>query len=148
LKKIIFFLILIVILIIGFSPYIFSSSMNKVFPHVEKISHLDFGDYINEGEVELFTVQIKETREIERIKDILSSASYTRSIGNKLIRNDAISIRFTVFYIDNNGKIDNYEVIMNNQGYLLSNNKKFRVNEDKVGEVFNQLSDYLIRGNK
>lgn len=122
--------------------------MNKVFPHVEKISHLDFGDYINEGEVELFTVQIKETQEIEGIKDILSSASYTRSIGNKLIRNDAISIRFTVFYIDNNGKIDNYEVIMNNQGYLLSNNKKFRVNEDKVGGVFNQLCDYLLEGNK
>jgi hypothetical protein len=147
LKKKLFLFLFILILVLGgiLFYYLFPISANSVIPYSENISSVDFGYYIEEGNVEKLSTQIMDPAEINELISIFESTSYTRTFGSTNIKNNVRLISMTIFYFNSKGNLNNYDVDINDSGYIVSNNKKYKIKEEKKGMVFNRLYDWLIK---
>lgn len=75
---------------------------------------------------------------------IWESVSYTRSFGSKNIRNDGKAFMIIVFYRGDDGKLHNYDLDINEKGFVVSNKRKYKM-EHGAQEVFQRLSAWLLK---
>ena len=141
-KIVVSIIVLVSVIIVLFSYYGTLLSSKYVFPHTEKIYEINYGHYIQNGEVKLYSKQFLKTEEIDEILRILDSEKYRRSMGTKNIKNNNKVIIATVLYYDEYGESRNYNIEINDKGELLSNNKKYHTKNNKIN-IFNSLYEYF-----
>jgi hypothetical protein len=144
-KKYFSYLIIISLLIGCLFYYLYPLKVDKVIPHSEKISYIDFGHVILNGDVELHSIQIKDKIKINEFISMIDSTSYNRTLGSKNIRNHSNSIRATIFYLDSKGTINNYDLDINDKGYIVSDHNKFKM---KKNINFHELYNWLIESQR
>lgn len=131
----------VVILTIGYFSVPLSSK--SIIPHSNQIERIYF-TYPDEGKTNYYLIEFNvKNSNLKRLTSIFDSVSYTRSIGSKNIRNDGKTLIMYVIYRDRNGELLNYDLDINEKGYVVSDKKKFKMaDEDK--EVFKQLSKFVL----
>jgi hypothetical protein len=75
---------------------------------------------------------------------IFASVSYTRSFGSKTIRNDGRARIMYLIYRDRNGELLNYDLDIDEKGFVVSDKKKFKI-VDEEQDVFQQLSKWALK---
>ncbi|MFS0864721.1 hypothetical protein [Fredinandcohnia sp. 179-A 10B2 NHS] len=142
-KSIIALLLVILVIVTTLFYFSFPLSSKSVLPHSTQIEHIYFsnfnGDWPNFYLIEFNDKDISPQQMIQ----IFDSVSYTRSFGSKNIRNDGNTFSMHVFYRNQNGEILNYDLDINEKGYIVSDKKRYKMVENEQ-EVFQQLSDWLL----
>lgn len=146
-KKIFLFLFILILVLVGIlSYYYFPLSANNVIPYSENISSVEFGFYVDKGNYHGYYIRIKDPAEIKELISIFGSTSYTRSSGSTNIRNNVRVINMTIFYSDSKGNLNkNYDIDINDLGYIVRNHSKYRIKEERKDIIFNRVYDMLIK---
>ncbi|WP_078546794.1 hypothetical protein [Litchfieldia alkalitelluris] len=117
-------------------------SAKGVFPHTTQIERIYFS-YLNGGKTNFYLIEFNDNIKNQQLFNIFDSSSYTRSFGSKNIRNDGKAFTMFVFYRDRDGELVDYELDINEKGFVVSNKKKYKMIADDQ-EVFQQLSKWLL----
>lgn len=143
-KKLIIGLILVIVVIVTtIFYYSFPLTTKSVLPHSTQIEHIYFS-YLNGDKPNFYLIEFNDKDKVpQQMITIFDSVSYTRSFGSKNIRNDGNTFIMYVFYRDHNGEILNYDLDINEKGFIVRDKKKYKMVE-KEQEVFQQLSKLLL----
>jgi hypothetical protein len=136
------FLLLLIISLVAYYYFVPLSS-NKVIPSADSINKINFGHLIEDGNVSIYSIILDEPAEISELLDLFGARRFTRSIGSEHIRNQTDSIRMTIFYSNEKGDNNNYDIDINDQGYVVVNHKKFKI-KDTDTLLYNQIRTYLL----
>lgn len=74
------------------------------------------------------------------------SCNYKRSLSNRYIRNDGEVINFVVFYTNKNGPNQNFDMDINDKGYLYINHKRYQAEHADATYLFREVFDVLSEG--
>lgn len=124
--------------------YLYPLTADSVLNHPGNIQNVNIGYYLNNGKISTFSIDVKDPAEINEFVNILKSSTYTRSLGTKNIKNNARAILLIIFYTDDNRNLNNYSFDINDHGYLVIENKKYRI-EHKQDIIFNRIYDWLLK---
>lgn len=132
---------LLIIITIGYFSVPISSK--SVIPHSTKIERIYFS-YLDGGPTNYYLIEFDDINtELNTIMSILDSVSYKRSFGSGNIRNNGKSFMMTVIYRVRNGETNNYDLDINEKGFVVSDKKKYKM-VDEEQEIFHQLSTWLL----
>ncbi|MFD2445447.1 hypothetical protein ACFSO7_15890 [Bacillus sp. CGMCC 1.16607] len=142
-KKIIALGVLSFVIIITIGYFSVPISYKSVISHSTKIERIYFS-YLNGGPTNYYLIEFDDKNaDLQSIMSIFDSVTYRKSFGNKNIKNNGKSFMMTVIYRVRNGESNNYDLDINEKGFVVSDKKKYKV-VDEEQEFFLQLSTWLL----
>ncbi|SFS72372.1 hypothetical protein [Paenibacillus sp. BC26] len=144
-KKIIAICAVLLAVSVTIAYYSVRLSAKSVIPYSTQIEKVYFS-YLDGGELNFYLIDFntKNQTELHQMTSIWESVSYTRSFGSKNIRNDGKAFMIIVFYRGDDGKLHNYDLDINEKGFVVSNKRKYKM-EHGAQEVFQRLSAWLLK---
>jgi hypothetical protein len=140
-KKIIALVVVLLTATVTIGYFSVRLSAKSVIPHSTEIERIYFS-YLDD-EMNFYLIKFKDKNtELLEMMSVFDSVSYTRSFGSKNIRYDG-TLMMMVFYRDRNGELHDYDVDINEKGFVVSDKKKYKI-VDGEKEVFQKLSTWLF----
>lgn len=117
-------------------------SIYSIISHSDTTEKIFLSDVIlKQKGVQTFSLYIQDSTEIKKFYDILDTCKYKRlwSLSGSNPNSANAIIKMTVFYRDKDGKLDNFDLEVRDNGVLVCARKEFKIDERNKDHLFNLL---------